>query len=152
VKTRLVLVLALVSLAALCHAEPRWCAVTGRDSSNKFFYPPVARAARVSGIVVGRLFFLPDGKMQKFEPISGPSMLAGMLDEQLGVWTLRTDVSGSELCQTIVIAEFDLKGIDQSKNKRVDTSKWPTVMRLHVATSPMPIEPDVNEYSSNSKQ
>ena len=97
----------LLALAFTAEAEPRWCSVTGRGPNDKFIYPPIARVARVSGVVLGRLEFLTNGKVVDFNPGSGPRLLADSIKAQLSPWTLQTDATGGEGCQALVIAEFD---------------------------------------------
>ncbi len=105
---RRALPVSLILIAVACggRAEPRWCSLSGRDPSNKFFYPPIARAARVSGVVLSHLIYTPNGNVQRVEPISGPRLLSDSLAGQLMDWTVKTDAVGTELCQTLVIAEF----------------------------------------------
>src|SRR5580693_9283481 len=104
----LAFVLASCAIAAVCHAEPRWCSVTSQDPSNKLVYPPIARAARVEGVVLSHLIYAPNGKVQRVEPISGPPLLSDSLIRQMANWTVKTDATGEELCETLVIAKFTL--------------------------------------------
>lgn len=97
-----------VLCALACSAEPRWCTITGRGANDTLFYPPIARAARVSGVVLGRVIYTPTGKFVRFEYIFGPRLLSNMVSGQLERWTIQTHAEGDELCQTLVIAEFQL--------------------------------------------
>lgn len=90
----------------LCPAEPRWCAVSQKDPSNTLLYPPIARAARVQGVVVMRMIYEPNGKVERTEPVFGPAVLAEATTKQLLNWTVKTDATGNEQCVTLVIAEF----------------------------------------------
>ena len=101
----------LATCALVCHAEPRWCSITGRGPNDTLIYPPIARAARVSGVVLGRVVFTTDGKFVRFEPVSGPKMLEISLTKQLEQWTFQTDATGDGLCQTLVIAEYRLNDL-----------------------------------------
>jgi len=90
----------------LCSAEPRWCVVSEKDSSNTLLYPPIARAARVQGVVVMRMIYTPNGGGLRTEPVFGPVMLSNALASQLLNWTVKTDATGDQQCVTLVIAEF----------------------------------------------
>jgi hypothetical protein len=100
----------------LCPAEPRWCAVSQKNSSYTLVYPPIARAARVQGVVVMRMIYEPNGKVGRTEPVFGPVMLADSVTKQLLNRTVKTDATGNEQCVTLVIAEFrilDPDGVPQ---------------------------------------
>jgi hypothetical protein len=133
------LALGFVALASLCHAEPRWCNVTGKDPSNKFIYPPIARAARVSGVVLLQMIYIPNGKVQKIEPISGPRILSDILARQLMDWTVKTDATGDELCETLVIATFELADSYPSTLEGTWAGIGPGTLHLSAETSPLPI-------------
>jgi len=122
------------ALASVCQAEPRWCSTSGRDPSNKFFYPPIPRAARVWGTVIMRMLYEPNGKVVRFEPISGPAILSTSLQAQMSDWIMKTDASGDELCETLVIADFHL---DDSVDHSESVSKivmGPSILRMSVET------------------
>lgn len=106
---RRILPLVLISLAsaAASRADTRWCTVTGRAAQDTVVYPPIAKAARVSGLVMGRLIFSPDGKVTDFEPVMGPPMLVASLKYQLSKWTPQTNATGVEPCQTLIVARFE---------------------------------------------
>lgn len=136
---RLVLLLiGLGALASICHAEPRWCSISGKDPSNEFFYPPIARAARVWGLVMMRMIYAPNGKVVRFEPISGPRLLSDSLRGQLSDWTVKTDVRGDELCETLVIAKFTLHDPPGTKLEGPKFTVEPSIVRLSVDTVPDP--------------
>jgi hypothetical protein len=136
---RLVLfVTCLVALASVCHAEPRWCSISGKDPSNKFFYPPIARAARVWGLVMMRMIYAPNGKVIRFEPISGPPLLSATLRGQLGDWIVKTDATGEELCETLVIARFTLHDPPGTKLEGPKFTLEPSIALLSVDTEPIP--------------
>ena len=92
----------------LCSAETRWCATTGPVKGNTLVYPPIARAAHVNGLVVGHLIFEPSGTVLRLEDASGPVLLAKNVSDQVTRWVLSTDVQGSELCQTLLVASFTI--------------------------------------------
>jgi hypothetical protein len=113
------------------HAETRWCSITGRDSSDKFNYPPIAKAARVWGMVLAHMIYAPNGTVERVEAISGPPMLRTQLSDQLMKWTVvKTDAHGEELCETLVIANFELH---DSTNPSIDKPlppDGPSILRL----------------------
>jgi hypothetical protein len=110
----LLLILLVLAPTASSAAETRWCDVTGRGQNDTIIYPPIARAARVSGLVMGYLKFTPDGKVTGFEPILGPAMLRESLRQQFSTWTLQTRSTGTEACQALVVAKFELCGLERS--------------------------------------
>ena len=69
-------------------------------------YPPIARAAHVTGIVIERVTFLPDGAVLAAETISGPPLIAKPVSNRLLRWRLKTETHGSEPCQALIVADF----------------------------------------------
>jgi hypothetical protein len=121
-------------LASACHAEPRWCSISEVDPSNKFSYPPIARVARVWGHVMMRMMYAPNGKVVRFEPISGPAMLSASMQSQLRDWTVKTEATGDELCMTLVIADFHLNdSADQTQTSPTIVMK-PSILKMSVET------------------
>ena len=132
VTRRLLILLGVGVLTIACHAEPRWCSISAKDPSNKFWYPPIARAARVSGVVLSHIIYLPNGTVERVEPISGPRLLSDSLRAQLMEWTVKTDATGDELCQTLVIAEFTLRESSGPTPAAKTQVSPPGVLRLSV--------------------
>jgi hypothetical protein len=93
-------------LAPICRAEARWCDVLGRGDSDKILYPPIARAARVSGTVLARVTYTPQGDVKDVVNISGPRLLATPVATQLKTWRLKTNALGDELNQSLAIIDF----------------------------------------------
>ena len=89
--------------AASLSAQTRWCDAVSQESLPKLSYPPIARAAQISGTIIGRLRFLPNGKIQEFEPTSGPVLLTRFLVQQVKAWNLHTTAAGTEPCQTLLV-------------------------------------------------
>jgi len=100
-----VLLFAAFSVATFAE-EPRWCSVSSRDPSNTLAYAPIAAAAQVQGGVSAVIIYRPNGHVEEVESVSGPLMLSQPLATQLSKWTVRSNASGDELCQTLVIATF----------------------------------------------
>jgi hypothetical protein len=135
---RLVVSGMLIACALRCGAEPRWCSVIGRGPQDKVSYPPIARYARVTGVVIGIVTFIPNGASTSFEPISGPRLLSDSLGGQLSGWTINSDALGNEPCRSLVIATFlmDESGpADPSTGIKYEAG---SVLRLSVNTFPPP--------------
>ena len=77
-----------------------------------------------------RMIYVPNGKVVRFEPISGPQMLSASMQSQLSDWIVKTDATGDELCETLVIADFHLSdSIDHSQDAtKVDIE--PSIFRI----------------------
>ena len=105
--------LLIISLLAACtvaaDAEPRWCLITGKRDSDKLLYPPIAKAARVQGVVLSRVIYTPSGEVKGFEAVFGAPMLSKYLAQEISKWNLESDAKGDELCETLIIARFRLK-------------------------------------------
>jgi hypothetical protein len=97
-----------------CSGEARWCDITGHDESNKLTYPPIAKAARISGTVLARITYTPQGDVKDVTSVSGPPMLATPVATQLRTWHLKTDASGADLCQSLAIIDFRIASPDSS--------------------------------------
>src|SRR5579871_6391114 len=118
------------ALTGSARADTRWCSVTSLGEKQNLFYPPIARAARVHGVVLGRVIYLPNGGLQSYEKISGPGMLSDSLNRQLKEWTFNTNAKGDEPCQTLIIAEFSLDDSSgMSSPKEIDVT-IPSILRL----------------------
>jgi hypothetical protein len=130
----------LIALSTACEAEPRWCSITGRTPKDGFYYPAIARAARVAGVVLSRIIYSPDGTVLRVEPISGPRLLSDSLAAQMMKWQVQTDAKGSEECQTLVIAHFrmlDSRDTNASEQKEFEL---PSILRLLVEAEPLTID------------
>jgi hypothetical protein len=106
---RILIISLLAVLAMAAEAEPGWCSVTGKAAADRLSYPPIAKAARVEGVVVSRIIFEPNGKVERFESVFGPPMLFEFLEKEMSSWNLVTDAKGNETCETLVIARFRFK-------------------------------------------
>jgi len=144
VRRIVVLALALTVLAGLCRAD-RWCSVVGNDPSNKIGYPPIARAARVQGVVLVHMIYVPNGKVVRVEPIFGPRLLSDNLARQLMDWNVTTDAAGDQLCVTLVIAKFTMLETNQKPPEEPALAAEPSILRLHVETSPLVLDTVVSD-------
>ncbi|HWA93397.1 MAG TPA: hypothetical protein VG844_02260 [Terracidiphilus sp.] len=98
----------LIGAAVLGHAKERWCSVSGQGTKVTLVYPPIAKAARVQGVVLAHVIYEPNGRVIRIEPISGPAMLTNSIKRQVIAWTLNTDSKGDEPCMSLLIANFRL--------------------------------------------
>jgi hypothetical protein len=134
----------LTASAAICHAEPRWCSVTGTGPNDKLIYPPIAKIARVNGIVLTHVVYEPSGRVVKVEAISGPPMLSVSLAKQISGWTLKTNANGDQLCETLIIASYELnpphgcEPAPEQEPKPIDL-RTPSIIRMELSASPVPI-------------
>jgi hypothetical protein len=137
VRKHAIVALALAAIASVSSAEPRWCAATSIREGRNLAYPPIAKAARVSGVVLERVIYLPDGTVKSFEFVSGPMMLSSALEKQVKDWSLETNAIGTEACESLVIADFRLvDSPETSETSEVDLSV-PSILRLNVQSAPV---------------
>jgi hypothetical protein len=97
-----------ILLAAVCRGEARWCDITGDGGNDKVLYPPIARAAHVSGTVLARITYTPQGDIKEVISISGPPLLAKFTAAQIRDWHMKTNAVGGDLCQSLAIVQFRL--------------------------------------------
>jgi outer membrane biosynthesis protein TonB len=103
---RLLLICVIAAIGSSCSAETRWCSISGKAKSNSIFYPPIARAAHISGTVVSRMTFAPSGDVIEMETVFGPPLLATSANAQMKSWTVQTNAAGAEPCQSLIILNF----------------------------------------------
>ena len=123
-------------LVPACRAEARWCDVTGHRDSDKILYPPIARAASISGTVLLRITYTPQGDVKDVINISGPRLLATPVATQLTTWRFKTNASGDELCQSLAIVDFRIAspGLSPSRSSQPVSG---SVFRVSVVTEPI---------------
>jgi hypothetical protein len=85
------------------------------------------------------MIYSPNGRVERVEAISGPQLLSSSLAGQMMDWTVKTDASGDELCQTLVIAKFTMLDSGQAAPEEPKVVAEPTVLRLSAEASPDPI-------------
>jgi hypothetical protein len=136
------LVLLCIVFSAIAFAEePRWCSVSSRDPSNTITYAPIAAAAQIQGEVRARIIYRPNGRVEKVEPVSskvepvsGTKILLAWLTDELPNWTVRTNASGDEPCQTLVIATFTLQEPRSRKWKsKVKFTTEPNTIHIYIS-------------------
>ena len=133
----------------LCHAEPRWCAFSESVSSNHILYPPIARAARIQGVVVMRLTYTLNGKVLETEPVFGPVMLSDALAKQTHTWTIQTDAAGNEPCVTLMVVDFRFHDPDVRLQSMLFQQPAPGVFRASVEEEVLIISDPGADISTN---
>jgi hypothetical protein len=140
---RILIISLLAASVIAAEAEPRWCSITGKAAADKVSYPPIAKAARVEGVVVSRIIFKPNGKVERFEAVFGPAMLFKFLEQEMSNWSLATDAKGYETCETLVIARFRLiepTSCNPAPNLPTEYDfSTPSILRLSLGASPFAI-------------
>jgi hypothetical protein len=151
---RILIISLLAGSVTAAQAEPRWCSIAGKAIADKASYPPIAKAARVEGVVVSRIIFQPSGKVAGFEQVFGPAMLAKSLEQQTASWILANDAKGDDLCETLIVARFRFKE-PASCDPRPDVPtendfSTPGILRLDLSAYPYLIcDPASTVTSSN---
>ena len=133
-----------------CQAEPRWCVVSAKDASNTLVYPPIARAARVQGVVVMRMIYVPNGKVARTEPVFGPVLLSTSMTNQLLNWTVKTDAAGDEQCMTLIIAEFRFHDPDEPSRTPPQGPGAPGILRVSVESEMLIISDPAGTLSAGN--
>ena len=118
------------------HPETRWCSVTGRAAEDRLVYPAIAKAARVQGVVIGRLQFMPGEKVTGVDWVSGPVLLKSYVEKQVEGWAVATAASGGDPCQTLLVAEFRIADDDGP----VPPNPSPSVMWMRITGLPLTID------------
>jgi hypothetical protein len=140
-KKKFSFLLGLALVAPFCQGEPRWCSILGKGPSDALLYPPIARAAFVSGVVLSRVISTPAGHVEDIEAISSPRMLTDAVSKQIRTWTIETDATGGELCETLVIAEFKFRDSVETASGTRLLRVEPGVFRVSVDTERFVIGP-----------
>jgi hypothetical protein len=140
------ILLVLGVLATVCRGEPRWCSVSKKDPSNTVAYPPIAVAAQVQGEARARIIYKPNGKVEKVETVSGVALLSQPLQSQLMNWIVRTNESGEELCQSLVIAVFALHLPEGRGKEKIKFTLEPDAIRVTISRNYAKV------YTSDSAQ
>jgi hypothetical protein len=126
-------------------AERRWCSIASLGPGQNLIYPPIAKAARVEGLVMERVIYSRGGGSTSFEYISGPPLLSAGLENQIKEWKIGTTSTGDALCVTLVIAEFKLDdSLTGSVAKPIDVSV-PSILRMRVSAAPLIISDPAGE-------
>jgi hypothetical protein len=84
-------------------------------------YPPIAKLARVQGVVLSRVEVDGSGSVAKVEIVKGPVLLARAVETSESHWTFHSDGETGG-CQMLVISEFSLSESEQASD---DMTPWP---------------------------
>jgi hypothetical protein len=98
----------MASSCICCAAQTRWCSITGAVRPAEIIYPPIARAAHISGTIIGHLQFEPSGRILGIDIDSGPEMLRDTVKKTVANWTIYTNASGEQPCQNLLIVDFTI--------------------------------------------
>ncbi len=89
-------------------AQTSWCSYAVRIEAPLITYPPIARAAHVSGVVIGKLILSDEGVVQDFVTLSGPAMLVDRVSKEVKNWKFKQQQSAEHSCQALLIVGFTL--------------------------------------------
>ena len=104
-----------------CAGETRWCALK-EAPQHQLSYPPIARAARLTGTVIERVTFSPQGKVLRVEALSGPPLIEKSIRSDIFAWKLDTDAVGEQPCQALIVADFAFGATPEPVTSRQITS------------------------------
>ena len=114
------LLILLLCTPRMCFAS-HWCVMKPVKADGPA-YPPLAKVARVQGVVISRLEFNADGNVSKVEIVRGYPLLAKAVETRETNWIFTSD-TGTDGCQILVISEFSLS---DSENANDDKKSWPS--------------------------
>jgi len=125
------------AISMVAHADARWCSISSLGPGQNLIYPPIARAARVSGHVMERVIYSPGKGATSFEFISGPGMLSKGLEDQMRRWTISTVATGDAPCMTLVIADFKLDERSGDSTAQPMDVSVSSIVHMQVSTAPL---------------
>jgi Gram-negative bacterial TonB protein C-terminal len=131
-------------------SDPRWCAITDKNATDTFVYPPVAQAAHLVGEVLTRLTFDPDGEVLGVSTIRGENLLADLTNQQLLKWRVKTSALGSEPCQNIVLVTYEL--VDEKASTETSVTFSPTLIRITVKAALPVVDMIISDPVSKRKR
>jgi hypothetical protein len=136
------LILLIIGLATtLSRAETPWCNAISVADDVKPAYPPIARAARISGIVLMRVTVDQQSDITDVSPIFGPKMLEIASTGQMKKWHLQRDFNEAGPCLGTVIIDFQFLAEDRviSESEPVSASIIRNLIRFSVKTETVTI-------------
>ena len=96
-----ILIIAVIGFTRNAQAQQASCGLTTMTEMVQPLYPPIARAARVEGVVVLLVDFDLNGTVQSVRAISGPEMLRLSATTSVKTWHANT-YSGPRTCPVAV--------------------------------------------------
>jgi len=123
------LFLALCTTAAF--AQPNTCGgLTSVTDGQQPVYPPIARAAHVSGIVIMLVSFKTTGEADTAQIVSGPMMLRQVATEYVKTWKANT-YSGPRMCPIVITYQLT-EGSCEDHARKNDSFQREDVQHLTV--------------------
>jgi hypothetical protein len=98
------------------------CSMVGVSEAKQPTFPPIARAARVSGEVSARIAFDKTGHPTGIDQIIGPQMLRAATEEYLQSWQLKP-LKHLESCHVTVLMEYRLTAATEAVESDVKVHK-----------------------------
>jgi hypothetical protein len=96
----------LVLSTAAASAQPNTCGgLTSVTDGAKAFYPPIARAAHVSGMMILLVSFKTTGETDAIKVVSGPPMLRQGAIDYVNSWKTNT-YTGPRTCPIVVVYQL----------------------------------------------
>ena len=141
---RLSIVFGLLLLATACPAETRWCNTIKLLPEDKLLYPPIARAARISGVMIGRVTITSTGSVSDIETISGYPLLAATASRQINEWKLTSDATSESSCLGLVIVDFSFEEHPPEKSKAWSVSA-PNILKIAVVTTTLVLDTSISD-------
>jgi hypothetical protein len=111
-----------------CHADVPWCNAMSKNDASIPVYPPIARAAHVSGAVVALVTIDARSETSDVAPLSGPVLLSSYLVKALKSWKFVSSDTNQKLCQGLVIVDFRL----DTQAKSYTSPSVPNIVRFNV--------------------
>jgi len=135
------LFLALSATAAF--AQPNTCGgLTSVTDGAKPFYPPIARAAHVSGMVILLVSFKTTGETDALKIVGGPPMLRQAAIDYVNSWRANT-YTGPRTCPIVVSYQLSAGGCDYHTRKNDFVEKPDVQHPIIRGESPMLCDPAV---------
>jgi hypothetical protein len=131
----LFLVVFVIATFLKASAQTPWCTDAKRIEAPGILYPPIARAAHISGTVIGRLHLSPDGAVENFEPVAGPVMLSRSVANQVKSWKFQTGSQLRTACQNLLVVTFTI-GDSESAQEDIGTPP-PGILQISVRVEPI---------------
>ena len=92
-------------LAVQSSAQEPPCGLSSIQETNKPIYPPIARAAHVTGNVILLVEFSQDGSVKESRALSGPEMLKASAHDYVVSWKANP-YAGSRTCPIVIQYEL----------------------------------------------
>ena len=109
----------LLLLSSTCVAQEAPCGLTSIKETTSLWYPPIARAARVEGMVIFLVSFKLSGEVEDVQVLSGPKLL--QTPATTYVKGLRAnEYGGTRTCPIIVRYVLQPDGLEADRIDHID--------------------------------